>query len=407
VRRPVKLVVPVSLAVVTLLLLLVALILPSRAKIKTAQSGPATSARPSDVQDWLERQFKESNAASLTMAVGQDGRLLWARSWGYADKEHHIRATPQTMYALASVTKSITATALMTLVERGKIDLDAPIDTYLSGLRLRAYGGSARDATVRRVASHTAGLPTYQNFYFADEPRRMPPLSRSIQRYGIIVRPPGERVLYSNLGYAILGYAIAQVSALPYETYLQREVFRPLGMTHSAVGASAVLASQQAIPYAIDGSRLPHYEVDTTGASSIYASAEDLVRFGFLHLLSLAPGQRQILRDGAIELMQKRIPPGLSTLGWWRVGGAASGVLSHGGNMDGVSTIVFLVPAKRLVVVGLCSTAIDLPRRAAAEIINRMLPSVVVHIDRQRLRPPQTGDVPVSLAGEWAGEVLT
>jgi hypothetical protein len=122
--------------------------------------------------------------------------------------------------------------------------------------------------------------------------------------------------------------------------------------------------------------------------------------------MSLAPGQRKILRDRSIKLMQKRIPPGSSTLGWWGFDGRASGVLSHGGNMDGVSTIVFLVPANRLVVVGLCSTAIDLPRRAAAEIVNRMSLGVVVDIDRQRLPPLQSGHMPASLAGEWTGDVL-
>jgi CubicO group peptidase (beta-lactamase class C family) len=390
---------------VALLVAVVAFNLPSRAGTRTPQA-TAAGASAAALQGWIEQQFTASTAASLTMAVGQDGRLLWARSWGYADKERRIRATPQTMYSLASVSKSISATALMTLVERGQIDLDAPVDTYLGGLTLHGYAGPAREATVRRVASHTAGLASYQNMFYADESRSMPPLAEAIRRYGILVVPPGEKFLYSNLGYAILGYAIAQVSGVSFDAYLQRDVFGPLGMTRSAVGVPAAFASEQAFRYAIDGSRLPPYEPDTAAASSIYASAEDLVRFGFLHLKSLAPGQRKILRDSSIDLMRTRVAPGPAGLGWWSLDGPASGVFFHGGGMDGVSTIVFLVPSQRLVVVGLCSTVIDLPSRAAAEIVNRMVKGVVLDVSKPPIPPPQPGPVPASLAGEWTGEVL-
>ena len=374
-------------------------------------SGKAAAA--TELQAWIEHEFDASRAVSLTVAVGQDGRLLWSRSWGYADKERRIRATPQTMYSLASVSKSITATALMTLVERGAIDLDAPIDRYLGGLALRAYAGEARNATVRRVASHTAGLPEYQDFFFADENRSPQPMAEAIRRYGLIVRPPGERFIYSNLGYGILGYAIAQVSGQEYDAYVRREVFSPLGMTRSAVGMPSAPAAfltgaptaRDAIRYAGDGVRLPPYEADTIAASSLYASAEDLVRFGFLHVKAIAPGQRKILRDASIDLMQQRIPPSPFGMGWQVLDGPASGVVFHSGGMDGAAAIVFLVPAKRLVVVSVCSSKVNLPARAASEIVNRMVPGVTIDVDKSPLPPPHSGPIPESLSGDWTGEV--
>jgi CubicO group peptidase (beta-lactamase class C family) len=394
---------------VRLLAILAAFALPTSATILT-RLPPQTTVTPgadtTAIRAWIDEQFAASNSASLTVAVGQDGRLIWAHSWGYADKERQVRATPQTLYSLASVSKSITATALMTLVDKGQIDLDAPIEKYLGGLTLRAYAGPAREATVRRVASHVAGLPTYQNFFFADESRGLPSMAAAIRRYAIIIRPSGEKFYYSNLGYGMLGYAIAQVSGMSFETYLQREVFGPLGMTRSAVVVPPALASQTAIRYARDGTPLPHYDPDTTGGSSLYASAQDLVRFGFLHARTLAPRQRPILRDTSLDLMQRRASPGPYGIGWLVLDGPATGVVFHGGGMDGVSTAIFVVPAKRLVVVGLGSTMIDLPGRVAAEVVNRM---AGLSIDLNRNPPvprPQPGTMPASLAGEWTGQAL-
>ena len=367
---------------------------------------PARSADAAAIQSWIDGEFAATRAPSLTVAVGQNGRLLWARSWGYADKAREIRATPQTLYSLASVSKSITATALMTLVDQGRIDLDAPIEQYLGGLHVGPYAGAARDATVRRIAHHVSGLPMYQNFFYDDEDRRLQSIPEAIRRYGILVRPPGVTFAYSNLGYAILGHAIAGVSGRPFESYLQREVFEPLGMTHSAIAIPAALTNQTAVRYALDGTALPHYDPDTTGASSIYASAEDLVRFGFLHVKALAPGQRAILRDPTIDLMQRRAPPSPFGIGWLVLEGKDAGVAFHGGGMDGVSTALFIVPGERLVVAGLSSTMVDLPGRVAAGIVNRMTGR---DIDLNRDPPfprQQRGTMPPSLVGEWRGEVL-
>src|SRR5688572_6055370 len=178
----------------------------------------------SSEQASIDREFTASGAPSLTMAVAQDGQFLWERSWGWADKEKRIPATPQTMYSLASISKVITAAGLMVLVDRKLVDLNRPIDDYLGATRLRAYVGDARQATVARVAHHTAGLPTHEYSAYIDEGRRLPAFSESIRRYGILVRPPGERFDYSNLGYGLLEQAIVQTSKQDFSTFIRKEV---------------------------------------------------------------------------------------------------------------------------------------------------------------------------------------
>src|SRR5690606_12827049 len=97
--------------------------------------------------------------------------------------------------------KPITATALMVLVERGKVDLDQPANVYLGDAKLRSYVWDASGATVRRLSNHTAGLPLHYQFFYEDEGREPPSRDESIRRYGVLTAPPGERYQYANFGY--------------------------------------------------------------------------------------------------------------------------------------------------------------------------------------------------------------
>ncbi len=147
----------------------------------------------------------DRSVPSITVAVAQNGRIVWEEGFGWADRERRIRANEHTVYSLASISKSFTATGLMTLVQAGKIDLDAPLNEYLGTSKVRARVGDITAATVRRVANHTSGLPLHYQFFYADEPFEPPSMDETIARYGNLVTPPGEEFQYSNLGYGLLG----------------------------------------------------------------------------------------------------------------------------------------------------------------------------------------------------------
>ncbi|HEU0175925.1 MAG TPA: serine hydrolase [Blastocatellia bacterium] len=365
----------------------------------------AASKREAPGQEWIEREFASSGAPSLTMAVAQDGRFLWERSWGWADKEKRIPATPQTMYSLASISKPITATGLMTLVERGQIDLDKPINDYLGAANLRAYVGDAHQATVRRVASHTAGLPPHHHFFFADEDHRPPPFAETIRRYGILVRPPGERFEYSNLGFGLIDHAITQVSKQDYATFMRLEVFEPLGLSRMAVGIPPGREQEQAIRYAMTGAPLPFYDFDHRGASAIYASAHDLVRFAFLQIGTLEVGQRRVLSDASLAAMTQPTKGSPFGIGWQLDDRSESRVVFATGHMSGVGAIVFTIPAKRFVVVGLCNAGMDLPVRVAMEVVRRTFPDM--RFAPPFGQPPQSSEpIPDKLVGDWIGAVF-
>ncbi len=113
------------------------------------------------------------------MAVAHEGEIIWEEGFGWADRENRTPASEHTLYSLASISKPITATGLMLLVERGKVDLDKPIDDYLGEAKLRARVGDASEATVRRVANHTSGLPLHYQFFYEDEVVPAPPARRN------------------------------------------------------------------------------------------------------------------------------------------------------------------------------------------------------------------------------------
>jgi CubicO group peptidase (beta-lactamase class C family) len=121
------------------------------------------------VREFIRAELTRLNAASVAVAVACDGRIVWEEGFGLADREAKIPATPDTPYSLASISKTFTATALMTLVQRGKIDLDRPVDEYLGASKLHGRAADANGATVRRVANHSAGLPLHYQFFYADE----------------------------------------------------------------------------------------------------------------------------------------------------------------------------------------------------------------------------------------------
>jgi CubicO group peptidase (beta-lactamase class C family) len=108
----------------------------------------------------------ERNVPSMAIAVAHGNKIFWEQGFGWADREKRTPADENTMYSLASVSKPLTATALMTLVSAGKIDLDKPIDDYLGAAKFHSSVGRAEDATVRRVANHISGMPEHFQFFY-------------------------------------------------------------------------------------------------------------------------------------------------------------------------------------------------------------------------------------------------
>ncbi|MBZ5579586.1 MAG: beta-lactamase family protein [Acidobacteriia bacterium] len=165
-------------------------------------------------RDFIRARLTERQVPSITVAVARDGKILWEEGFGWADRDSRVAANEHTLYSLASITKPFTATALMTLVEKKRIDLDRPLNDYLATVEVRARVGNADDASVRRLANHSSGLPAHGQFFLADGSARPPSMEETVRRFGNLVTIPGEKWEYSDLGYGILGDVVSHLRRL-------------------------------------------------------------------------------------------------------------------------------------------------------------------------------------------------
>jgi CubicO group peptidase (beta-lactamase class C family) len=371
---------------------------------------PVVSAdRFDDIRAYIRAGLIEQSVPSITVAVAQDATILWEEGFGWADREQRRLASEHTVYSLASISKPITATGLMTLVQAGRIDLERPVNDYLGNVKLRARVGDADDATVRRVANHTSGLPLHYQFFYADEPFKRPSMDETLARYGDLMTAPGERFQYSNLGYGVLDYLIERASGVSYAEFMRREVFLPLGLTHTSVDIGPGLEQYTATRYDSNGSPLPFYDFDHPGASAVFSSAHDLVRFGMFHLKAHLRDQKAILSDATLDEMHRRMadrPDGSSYgLGFGVRDQDGYHFITHNGSMPGVSTRMALFPRERLAIVVLSNARSDLTLDVANRITARLLPN---WRPASRQEGTQMAFVaPDSLRGVWKGVLST
>lgn len=364
-----------------------------------------------DVRTAIRKEI-DDGLASMAVAVAQDGRIVWEQGFGIANKDTRQPADPHTMYVLASVSKPITSTGMMLLVEQGRMQLDAPINDYLGEAKLVAIVGDIGEATVRRIANHSSGLPEHAMSFHVDEPYSAPPAEQTIRRYGHIVAPPGTRWKYSNFGYGVLEQAIAHASGQSFGDFLRQEVFLPLGMKRSSAQPHRPVDDNVAVRYRRDGSRITDYNGDFVGYGGIYSSAHDLARFGMFHLKNKVPGGKRLFSDSRID----ELHAASFDAGWWGVYGlgwfrstSSQGQLMvwHGGASYGARTFLGLLPEQNV--------AIAITSNSDMESIEAVRTALLAKFGYQEQlwsndrSSPQEPPPPFSeqLRGAWSGLVHT
>jgi CubicO group peptidase (beta-lactamase class C family) len=237
-------------------------------------------------------------------------------------------------------------------------------------------------------------------------------MDEAISRYGITVYPPGSSYQYSNLGFGIIDHIIELVSRKNYSDFMRSEVFLPLGLTHTSIFIAPGLEPFAAVRYEPDGRRVTPYDFDHRGASAVYASAHDLVRFGMFHLKDHLPDQKRILSDSSIDAMHVNttgVPGSGYGIGW--AVGDDNGLLrfNHTGGMPGVNTALYLYPQEDIAIAVLSNTTSRHPFTLAQDIIAGMVPryadTVKARKARQTTPTPTTWSTPTALAGEWKGTI--
>lgn len=299
------------------------------------------------------------NAGNGAIALIEDGRVVGMR---FQSRGDHV-VDGDSLFQVASLSKWATAWGAMTLVEQGKLDLDAPVSRYLTRWRLPESPYNDQ-VTVRRLLSHTAGLVDGLGYGGFAPGQPIDTLEQSLTRASDaspgrdgVVRvgaEPGTAWRYSGGGYTLLQLIVEEVSGQPFNDYMRAAVLAPLGMTHSTY----VLDDQtrpRAVPiFDATGAPATHYTFAATGAASLYTSANDMARF----LQAQAPGPngepagRGVLRPETLAAM--RAPHGYQYgIPIWGLGvilfapnGAGEAIIGHdGNNFPAINTAARVDPA--------------------------------------------------------------
>jgi CubicO group peptidase (beta-lactamase class C family) len=305
---------------------------------------PALTAADLDTffSGYLPYALASNGIAGATLSVVKDGRLLFAKGYGYADVQKKLPViADQTLFRPGSVSKLLTWTAVMQLVETGKIDLDADINTYLDFRIPPAFG---KPITMRNILTHTPGFGETTSETFVDKKEQLQPYRDYLVKHmPSRIYPPGKVVAYSNYGAMLAGYIVQRLSGEPFDSYVDRHIFRPLDMQHSTFAQPIPVAwnRNMAQGYIQASDEKPfHFEyIEVAPAGSLTATATDMAHFMIAHLHGGRYGDASILRPETVRLMQSpqsRMAPGVNgfDLGFYQEDSNGLRIIGHAGDTN-------------------------------------------------------------------------
>jgi len=325
----------------------------------------------------LERRVAEVldrwPCAGVAIAVVHDGSPKWFFSHGVADVGSGEPITEDTVFRIGSITKTVTAVAVMQLSEQGIVDLDAPASDYLRAFQLIPAEDSFRP-TVRHLLTHTAGVGYWRRFADLFQPwigagdragrSGALPLTEYYRRGLRVEVEPGTRWAYSNHGFAALGQIVEDVSGQPLDQYLGERIFAPTGMDHTDLIRSERVRSRLATGYVLRSRGLKPVadrEVPTPGGAGIYSTAADVARYIAALQQIYAGGNGSVLKPESLASMFQphfQLDPRLPGMGLAFELGEESGhkTVEKTGIVSGFHSAMMLAPDDRIGVLALTNT---------------------------------------------------
>jgi CubicO group peptidase (beta-lactamase class C family) len=357
---------------------------PERSNIAAT---PALTAADLDVwlDGYLPTALKTNKVAGAVVVVVKDGKILFKKGYGYDDVKRKRAVDPdRTLFRPGSITKLYTATAVMQLVEQGKIDLDADINRYLD-FKIAGKGGKA--ITMRHLLSHTAGFEDAGYRLIVLKPDQMTSLEKAVKIWvPTRIFAPGTTPAYSNYGSALAGYIVQRVSGLPYETYIERNILSPLGMTRTSIRqpATKLLADDVSKGYtSAEGEAEPLEFISKAPAGALAITATDMAQFMIAHLQDGQLGNKRILSAATAELMHNSSTSTLTRLNKMQLGFGEKIIngrrsIGHAGGTNFFFSDLRLLPKEQVGVFisvnSLGENGSGLPLQLFEDIMNRYFP---------------------------------
>jgi CubicO group peptidase (beta-lactamase class C family) len=309
---------------------------------------PAGLTDPAELEAFIDgmmaAHMRSRTIPAATIAVVKDGELFFAKGYGFADREKKIPVKANTtLFRPGSTSKLFTWTAVMQLVERGKLNLDADVNTYLKNFQIPAT--YPEPITMKHLLTHTAGFEEGALGYLILKDKSGLKPMREVLAAHIPkrVRPPGTWSSYSNYGAALAGLVVENISGMPFADYIEQNIFKPLGMEHSTFREPlpANLAPDMAVGYKRENGLYepePFEFISNFGpAGSSSSTATDMARFMIAHLQLGRYGEQRILEEATARRMHSQLftadprLPGMA-YGFYESNVDGQRIIGHGGD---------------------------------------------------------------------------
>ncbi|PGK37273.1 penicillin-binding protein [Bacillus anthracis] len=320
--------------------------------------------KPKDVEAFTNKvipeKMKKENAAGVALVVVKDSQILFQKGFGFSDKEKNTPIDPKkTVFRLASISKVFTASAVMQLVEQGKIDLNKDIVNYMGGLKYQNNMGEP--VTMEHLLTHTTGFdyvdPRPEDIHYQENDYTM--LKDYVEdNMPTVVRKPGDTYTYDNFASMLQGYIVQNLTNTPFYKYMAKNVFYPLEMHNSSFVMTNFIKEKLATGYDAKGNAIPFYQTRPTDMpqGSMFSTGSDVANFMIAQLNDGKFKNNQILQKEILEDMQKTkfaLHPKYPnmTYGFEFFSPQSHNgqyVFGKGGNIPGFSSLMWLIPEHKI-----------------------------------------------------------
>lgn len=236
------------------------------------------------IEDVLDKEIplflKRYNIPGAAVTIVEDGDIQWFRGYGLADKARGRPIDSNTIFQVASCSKSVTAWGVMKLVEEGKLELDSPVEEYLKSWSLPHSQYNSSKITIRHLLNHAAGIAKV-NYPGTHPSEKLLSLEESLTgKFGFkVIGEPEKKFLYSGGGYTLLQLVIEDVTGMAFSEYMQKEILKPLGMDNSSFDFNSEVHEKTAVAYGVMGQQLPNYLFTEKAAAGLYSTSKDIAKF--------------------------------------------------------------------------------------------------------------------------------
>jgi len=316
---------------------------------------------PEKIVDRMLALLVKDDDAALSLLVSKDGKVLFEKGYGLADIEHHVSATPEPKFRIGSITKQFTASAILKLQEQGKLSVNDKLSKFIPDYP------RGDEVTIHHLLTHTSGIHSYTG-----KPGFLDTVTSPVETLAHINSfkkdpydfDPGNKWLYNNSGFFLLGYIIEKVSGQGYEDFLRKTFFEPLGMKDTGVHRSDLKLEHEALGYSFEKGefkRALNWDMSRAGgAGSLYSTVEDLNRWNEGVFNGRVLGEKS-LKAAFTPVKTRENQDDTSESGYgygWAVGLLrGEKEISHGGGLNGFSTYLLRLPKENFTVTVLANAS--------------------------------------------------